>query len=448
MNRLLARYALFYPVRYARGERIRKYLRDVRRLETRTFEEVEDEQWTRGRAALSRAASSVPYYKALFERLDVDPSRWTRRDQLETIPLLDKAAIRQHAAEMRSLESVRTASRSTSGSTGAPFRFEKDADAAAYMDAVMYHVYSWHGIEIGAPQARFWGMPIAARARAIARAKDLAMNRIRCSAFQTGEADLRAFHRRLMRFRPEYFYGYPSLIHEFARFVVDHGLAVPALKAVVATGELPLPQHREFIERAFEAPFVNEYGCSEVGVIAFQCPGGRMHVMAHNVLVEVVKDGRTVMNEEGEIVVTELHARTMPFIRYRMNDRGIMLTDRCGCGLPLPLIEVSAGRLRGSLSLPSGRTVYDAVFSYTFKKGIAAFKAVQTAPADVCIYVVAEPDLTGELMEQHLSVLREKTFGEIRFTVKRVDALPRERSGKLRYFVNEVTSGTGWSSDT
>jgi phenylacetate-CoA ligase len=317
------------------------------------------------------------------------------------------------------------------------------------MDAVMYHVYAWHGIEIGAPQARFWGMPFTARARATARLKDALMNRIRCSAFKVGEADLLAFHHRLMTFRPEYFYGYPSVIYEFARFIVNRRLVLPArpLKAVIGTGELPLPQHRDYIERAFETRFVNEYGCSEVGVIAFQCPEGRMHVMAHNVFVEVVKDGRSVMDEEGEIVVTELNARTMPFLRYRMNDRGVLLSDRCACRLPLPLIEVSAGRLRGQLTLQSGRTVYDAIFSYTFKQGVAAFKAVQTTPVDVCIYVVPDPGLTDELMDEHLAVLREKTFGEIQFTVKRVDALPRERSGKLRYFVNELTSGSSWSAD-
>ncbi len=450
MNTTLSRYALFYPVRYLRGEHVGRYLRDVRELERRTFDEVRAVQATRVRDAVVRAAADIPYYTDLCRRLNLDPARWTGPEQLDAIPLLDKGLVRQHYADMRSVRRVRASTRSTSGSTGAPFTFEKDAHASAYMDAVMYHVYSWHGIQIGAPQARFWGMPLTPRARATARLKDALMNRIRCSAFKVGEADLRAFHRRLLAFRPEYFYGYPSVIYEFARFVMEHRLErpTPPFRAVIGTGELPLPQHREVIERAFETRFVNEYGCSEVGIIAFQCPEGRMHVMSHNVFVEVVKDGRPVMDEEGEIVVTELNARTMPFIRYRMNDRGVMLSERCSCRLPLPLIEVSAGRLRGQLTLPSGRIVYDAIFSYTFKKGVAAFKAVQTTTEDVCIYIVAEPDLTDELMEQHLAMLREKTFGEIRFTVKRVDALPRERSGKLRYFVNELTSGSSWSADT
>jgi phenylacetate-CoA ligase len=291
-------------------------------------------------------------------------------------------------------------------------------------------------------------MPFSTRARATATLKDLLMNRIRCNAFRTGEADLRRFYARVKRFRPEYFYGYPSLIYDFARSVVESRLDWPIrLKAVVGTGELPFPEHRAYIERAFGARFVNEYGCSEVGIIAFECPQNRMHVMAQNVLVEVVNDGRTVVDEEGEIIVTELNATTMPFLRYRMNDRGTLLSEPCSCGLPLPLVDVSAGRIRGRLTLPSGRSVYDAIFSYTFKTGIAAFKAVQTAPAEVRLYIVPASDFSNDLMDHYIRVLSEKTFGEVRFAVNLVDVLPRERSGKLRYFVNEMTAGTSRSAD-
>lgn len=422
-----------------------RFLREVRKVEHLTPDEVKQREWDRLRAALVRA-SSLTYYSRLFQNLQIHPAR-VDRAAFERLPLLDKPTIRAHYGEMRSPR-TRTAPRSTSGSTGMPFVFEKDADAAAYMDAVMYHVYSWHGIAIGAPQARFWGMPFARRAHTIARLKDLLMNRVRCNAFRTSEADLLRFYRRAKRFHPEYFYGYPSLIYDFARFVVESRLEWPLrLKGVIGTGELPLQEHRDYIERAFETRFVNEYGCSEVGIIAFQCTHGRMHVMAHNVLVEVVNNGRTVVDEEGEIVVTELNATTMPFLRYRMNDRGKLLSERCSCGLPLPLVDVSAGRIRGQLTLPSGRSVYDAIFSYTFKKGIAAFKAIQTAPADVHLYIVPASDFSTELMDHYIRVLDEKTFGEIRFAVNLVDVLPRERSGKLRYFVNEMTESPSRSAD-
>lgn len=37
-------------------------------------------------------------------------------------------------------------------------------------------------------------------------------------------------------------------------------------------------------------------------------------------------------NKEGEIVITSLVQRTMPFIRYRIGDRGIIRKSECLCG--------------------------------------------------------------------------------------------------------------------
>jgi phenylacetate-CoA ligase len=439
MNALIARYALFYPPRTLRGEHVRRFLREVRQVERCTPEDVRQRQWDRLRAALVRA-SALPYYSGLFRELQIQPAA-IDREAFERLPLLDKPTIRAHYAEMLA-SGARTESRSTSGSTGAPFVFPKDSGATAYMDAVMYHVYSWHGIEIGAPQARFWGMPFTPRARAITKLKDLLMNRVRCNAFALGEADLARYYQRFISFRPEYLYGYPSLMYEFARFVRDRDSAplLRPLKAAIGTGELVVPDQRQVIEDVFRTRFVNEYGCSEVGVIGFDCPSGRMHVMAHNLLVEVVKDGRSVIDQEGEVVVTELHARTLPFIRYQLYDRGVLRSASCDCGLPLPLIDVTSGRIDSYVSLPSGRKVYDAIFAYTLKKGVAAFRAVQEVPNRIRLYVVPDRQFTDAVMQFQLEVLREKTGGEIEFVVQRVESLPRERSGKLRYFVSELPS--------
>ncbi len=233
MNALIARYGLFYPPRMLRGEHVWRFLREVREVEHLTPDEVGQRQWDRLRAALVRAAS-LPYYSRLFHELGFNPRRSTdaalNACHCSTSPRFARIT-------ERCVPATRTAWRSTSGSTGMPFVFEKDASAAAYMDAVMYHVYSWHGIKRSARRKlRFWGMPFARRARTIARLKDLLMNRIRCNAFRTSEVDLRRFYWRAKRFHPEYLYGYPSLIHDFARFVVERRLDWPLrLKAVIGT---------------------------------------------------------------------------------------------------------------------------------------------------------------------------------------------------------------------
>ncbi len=44
--------------------------------------------------------------------------------------------------------------------------------------------------------------------------------------------------------------------------------------------------------------------------------------------------------DEGDILVTHLHRRLQPLIRYRVGDRGRRINSRCTCGLNLPVIEL------------------------------------------------------------------------------------------------------------
>ena len=52
-------------------------------------------------------------------------------------------------------------------------------------------------------------------------------------------------------------------------------------------------------------------GCREAGIVAHECPQGRLHVNAESVLVEVV---------DGAVVLTTLDNFAMPLVRYRNED--------------------------------------------------------------------------------------------------------------------------------
>jgi phenylacetate-CoA ligase len=58
-----------------------------------------------------------------------------------------------------------------------------------------------------------------------------------------------------------------------------------------------------------------------------------MHVISENVIVEVVDEsGQAVIGKEGDILISDLNNRVMPFIRYRIGDRGRILASQCSCG--------------------------------------------------------------------------------------------------------------------
>lgn len=437
MNQLLSKYLLFYPVRYVRGEKVWRYIDYVRSVERLSAEEVKKRQWQCTIDALKNASQNIPYYRKLFADNKIKVFNLKHPTDLAMIPPLTKQIMTDHMPQFANpVIRCRLSKRSTSGSTGVPFVFFKDRRATAFMDAVMYNAYTWHGIEIGAPQARFWGMPIDKKGRLIALAKDVLMNRRRLSAFCLTPETYQKFYAKLIKFAPHYFYGYTSLIYEFALYLDQAGMSAEEIKikGVIGTGEVVNQQQVEVIKKVFSAPFINEYGCTEVGVIGLSCRFGRVHLMAHNIYLEVVENGSPVVNREGDIYVTELNSTSYPFIRYRLNDRGVISTRRCECGSSLPVIDVISGRKDDYVITPSGKKVYDAIFAYILKEGVAAFAAKQVRLEKVVVMVVANAQYSKELELKYTELIKaslEPTM-EVEFQV--VDKLPRRASGKLNYF--------------
>jgi phenylacetate-CoA ligase len=441
MNSFFSKYFFFYPVRFLQSQPIARCLRYVHEFEQLDVKSMQEAQWKKLKSLLDFSYQNIPYYHSLFTNQGLHPSEIRTLADFSSIPFLTKNIVQKNPGAFRNPRKRFIHKRSTSGSTGVPLCFHKDNIGTAILDAVQYHSYGWHGIEIGAPQARFWGTPPSLRNRMITRVKDILMNRTRLSAFDLSSSNMERYYRKIMEIKPKYFYGYPSIMHEFALFMEKSNFSFNQLdiKAVIGTAEMPIPAQIARMTRIFNAPFVNEYGCTEVGVIALTCPSDAMHVMSSNIYVETIKDGSPAHNVEGEIVVTELNTESFPFIRYCVGDRGILSNDPCKCGLNLPVMKSILGREADVIKTRSGGILSDAIFEYIFKTGIDAYRAIQTKIDHIEIWIVTNTDFTTQHHNLFLKELRSHTQGEIEFTLHLVDVLPRDPSGKLRLFVSRIS---------
>lgn len=440
MNPTISKYLFFYPVRYLRGEYLKKCLQVVKVVEKFSERELKSYQINKLNRILLAYQKSVETTSKKHINLDDSNPSTNGFESLMDLPLLNKEDIQRNYKELTFDTNQRISLRSTSGSTGTPLKFYKDRDATAFMDAVMYHSYSWHGINIGDRQARFWGMPYNLKKNYTEKLKDLLMNRIRFSAFDITEEKMSQYYYRIKKFKPAYIYGYPSLIYEFICFLKRNSLDIRFLdlKALIVTGEIVSPYQLEVIKGELNVPIVNEYGCTEVGIIAFQCTMGMMHVMSHNIILEVIKSGRQVIDEEGDVVITELNAKIMPFVRYKIGDRAILKSEKCNCGLAFPVIEILEGRKDDYIITPDGKKVYDAIFAYTFKKGIKKFKAIQKKLDLIDVYIVKDENYDEQLEKHYIQKLRENINPNIDFNFIYTSELNHEKSGKFKYFVSEV----------
>jgi phenylacetate-CoA ligase len=157
--------------------------------------------------------------------------------------------------------------------------------------------------------------------------------------------------------QPHVLHGVLSSLRMLSLAVKAGGGLGYAPTLIVSKGELLDSVTRSLIETNLRAPLVDYYATEETGIIAWQCPTGEgYHIDQDFVHVETLTpEGEpTKPGEVGEICLTNLYMRAMPFIRYRVGDLGSISPDPCSCGRGLPLLKGLHGRRVDLILTPTG----------------------------------------------------------------------------------------------
>ena len=443
MNPWIAKNVFYLPIELVRGEPIKRYMREIEDFEHLSSEEMSAMQWDRLKALLNHAYKNNVFYREHFERAGIVPDDINSLVDFERVPFLTKKLLRDNFSSMMSNSPGRVSLRKTSGSTGTPLKLAKDRTATAYMDAYMYDVYGWYGIKIGTRQGRIWGIPFGFSGRSMTRAKDVLLNRRRLVSFELSRDACCRYYRQLQEFKPFFLYGLITPINEFAHELVECGIDPKelGLKVIIATGERLHPGKKEYVERAFGCRVVNEYGCTESGIIAFECPSGNLHVANHNLLVEIVnpETGAAVaLGETGEVVLTELFATGMPLIRYRMGDLACKTVDRCSCGRHSPIIGNVIGRTSELIPTPDGRKVAAALLDYAIPSSVSRFRAILTEVDRLELLLECPQPLSEDERDSIKNKISQYLGNQMRIELRIVGSIPSDPSGKLRCFESRI----------
>lgn len=438
--------ALVYPLATRlRGEgRVFAHLRDVRAAEWLDAAALAHRQDQALARLLEWARAESPWYRG---RIPAGVTGDDARAVLATLPLLEKRTLQENADELRCRGFAgRTTLKSTGGSTGAPVRVVKSADGVARERAASWMALGWFGIGPGDRSVRFWGTPLTRRRRLRFALADWANHRIRLSAFDIDPGDLDGYWRRIVRFRPAWLYGYTSLIHLLALHVEERGWdgRAPGLRLVVPTAEPLSMRQRDDITRVFGARMQNEYGCGEVGAIAYECPAGALHQMTETLLVEILDDdGREVApGETGEVVVTDLVNLHTPLVRYRLGDRAVKGDGACPCGRASPTLAGVTGRVHDVVYTPLGRRWHGEKLDYLMSSlwgeigGFRQYQVVQDGPSTLDVRLVSDDPIAPALEERIRAYVADRLDG-MHATVRRVDAIERSANGKMRLVRND-----------
>lgn len=382
------------------------------------------------------------FYKNLLKNKNVE--KW------EDLPILTKKDLQQPLKDRLSegYNEKNVYVNKTSGSSGHPFVFAKDKFCHALTWSIIFDRFGWFGLDFNSSfQARFYGIPLDKIGYYKERLKDKMATRYRFPIFNLSDEKLENFLAEFYKKKFDYINGYTSSIELFAKFLQKKNIILkdicPTLKVCIVTSEMLFPDTKALLEKQFGIPVVNEYGASELDILAFQNPKDQWMLNTETLFIEIVNEKGEVLphGEEGKIVVTSLYNKAHPFIRYELGDVGVISKKSTP---KHQLLQKLTGRTNDVAKLPSGKVVPGLTFYYVTKSiiedagDVKEFVIKQTKANSFEITYVASATISAEKEDEIKAAIEKYLEKGLSLQLKRVDVLKRKKSGKLKQFESLV----------
>lgn len=256
-------------------------------------------------------------------------------------------------------------------------------------------------------------------------------------------------YEEMKEFKPKWLNIQPSMAVLLCQCIERYRLTgLDSVEYVEFTGEMLSDSVRDIVEQTFKCKTANQYGANETNSIAYECPYGNMHILSHNAYVEIVDEENKPVDDgkEGAICISSITNRAMPFIRYKIGDRGTKKRVQCLCGNCNEVIDITAGRSNDWIIDENGEKVNTYVFvraidniNILCEGAIKQFQIVQCDSSRFVIKLVIDEDISGEQIEElFYENFLQSSLNSAKFEFEYYDQLfADDETGKLRYFVRE-----------
>jgi phenylacetate-CoA ligase len=402
----------------------------------------------------------VSFYRDFYRSrgLAVDALRTV--SDLARLPVVSKAIYRERGMEAfcaENLPAYRRLERTTSGSSGEPFRFCLDRAALPVIFASHLFYDSWCGlrpfdryVRVTAPPAAQSELPqqtpalFRLRQAVTARMQRFYEDRTQRKVWvcEVDEARAEEVWRTIEEFKPDFVMGYTSTLAALAGEWLRRGLRLsrPA-RGVIVIAETLTPVRRRVIGQYFQAPIINRYGLRELGSWSAQSCSyapDRFHVNTELVVCEVLRDdgAPAAPGETGRVALTDMWNYARPFIRYETGDLAMAGAGACGCGRGFPLLGQIEGRSLECLRTPSGKEIGPTVLGhYLFVyrdhlDAVSQYQLVQESEREARLLVTPAQGWNERRRGLLQTDLARLLGDEMKVTVEAVAQIPPEKSGK------------------
>ena len=452
MYNRMARNIMIPAVDAIRGTHVKAYLEDLEETQWWSADRIEELQSQRLRKAIAHAYGHVAYYRRIMDERGLSPADISCAADLTKLPMLTKDLVRANFAHLTAdnIPKRKLLLAGTGGSTGSPLVFYRtNDDWFAHSRARGLLAMQWAGVDVADRVASFPALSVQpnTRERFLAPFSRRFRRAINFDVRGISDETLPSIVQTLHRTRPRAIAAYPSVRVLLASHIKDSGEPAPDIHAVLTGGEKIFEHQRALVREVFNREPFSRYGTHENGLLGTECDRhSGFHMFAQDLVIQIVGDDAqpVAAGKDGHVLVTNLRARGMPFIRYDTGDIGAWATEPCACGRAMPLLGRLTGRTCDVIYTPSGLRVSGTSIGMTrfSKLGITGFQIIQETLDELTMRVVIPSDTVPEqerIRQGVTDVLHETVAPEMRITVMFVDRIEPTAAGKHVPIVSRVS---------
>lgn len=425
----------------------------LRRRDFLSREDLYFIQWRKLKKLINYCYQKIPYYQNLFKSLDIHPNDIKSIEDYKKIPEFNKTAINENKNDLINpdLGEKKLIINYASGSTGMPGKIFRSITDQEYICALRARSNAWCGWNYhDKTYCLITDQRYIKQINSFSDSLCLLFNKSNLADTKNiCPQKMYSWVKQIRKFKPDYLYGYSSLLEEFSTFLLDEQITLQGIKAIFSTVE-PLIQ-RELISKAFKAPVYDEYGCSEAPCLAHECQHGSMHINIDENLIEFEEiEGEF---EAKKLICTPLYVYGMPILRYNTGDTAVIKEDSscCECGLSYPTMRLKAGKMSDNLISNNGKLVSGVVISSYISavtSGIRQFQIVQKDLLNIKVKISAY----NAPVEENESNIR-KLFYElmettlIKISFEYYEKIPPDINGNFRSVISNIENNPNYRTN-
>ena len=330
--------------------------RQIRDFYSKSIDERKDIISNKLSFTLKNAYENIPYFYNLAEDNKINDIFLNfKLENLKDIPFMDKDALRTSKKFLLRPDNTKKIQYCyTNGSTGGRVSVAYDQDSIDWSSAVMLFCRNLYGHKLKNKEVHL-ATDTRSRVNKLERlgqfSKELVNNRSNIFIKDFKKESTIDYLKDLRFRRTNLLHGMPSQINGLVSESFDK-FKIPLIET---SGEFLREEQRVNIEDFFSAKVIDRYGLAEAGIVAYQMPKQEnLSVIDFHTYLEV--------DDNGEIVITNLNNHIMPLIRYKTGD----FCERKGSVGGFEQIKMKSGREHKIINFDGNKintaTIEDLIF--------------------------------------------------------------------------------------